>query len=137
VKAQPRLPPTITSAASMGPRKRPRLYCAEERLSALSRSSGGTTSASSAEKAGLISAPAQPLSSTTPSTAGTLRWWVKARAASTQASSVCMTVKRAMVRRRSKRSASAPPMGASTLVGKNMAAATAPVHAAEPVAWVT
>ena len=67
-----------TMAASAGPMMRPRLNWAELRLTALCRSSGGTSSETRAEKPGLVRVLVQPLRKEMTATAGTVRWPVKA-----------------------------------------------------------
>ena len=116
---------------------RPRLYCAELRLSAERRSSAGTSSASSDEYTGATSAFTHPARKASTATVGTDSRPVRASTASTAAISVCAVVRTERSRRRSVRSASAPATGPSTSVGRYMSAATVPVQPARPVASVT
>ena len=130
-------PAASTSVASSGPITRPRLNCAELRLSALCMSLAGTSSASSAANAGPESRLMLPLRKATTATSGTLSWCVKASTVSTAASSICPTAPTARYVRRSNRSASAPPSGDSSRPGRYESAATPPVHSALPVTSVT
>ena len=116
-KAQARPPAVMTSPARAGPTTRPRLNWAAPRLIAPSRSSVPTRSGVMAWRAGMATAKAHPASSTIVATAATDSRSVAASRVSTAASRVWNRVTPTRKRRRSKRSASAPPNGPRSTVG--------------------
>ncbi len=136
-KAAPSPPTAITSAARPGPTIRPRLYWAEERLTADRRSSLGTSSERSAEETGAKSALAQPARKANTETAGSDRRPRRASAASPAARRSWAQVSQPKSWRRSVRSAMAPPSGPSTSAGRYISAATVAVQPPRPVVCVT
>ena len=115
--------------ASAGPITRPRLNWADDRETAPRRSSLGTRSGTMAWKAGNPMAPdAPPRKARTTSTPGG-SCPVAASTASTVAKAISAKVVTINQRRRSSRSARAPPRGASSPMGMKAAAATRPVQA--------
>ena len=116
-KAQASPPAVMTSPARAGPTTRPRLNWAAPRLIAPSRSSAPTRSGVMAWTAGMATAKAHPASSTMVATAPTDSRSVAASRVSVAASSVWNRVTATRKRRRSKRSARAPPNGPRSTVG--------------------
>ena len=127
----------MTSPASAGPITRPRFHCADESATAPGTSSRGTRSGSIAWNAGKPMALAQPAPSTSSVTSPGLGSPTLAARVSSPANRIWNDVVASRSVRRGRRSASAPPSGASSAVGTNPAAATSPAQPAWPVAVVT
>ena len=130
-------PRATTAAASAGPTTRPKFHCAELSETAPSRSSAGTSSGRREATNGMLVAVTQPATSTTAVTRPGDAWPVAVRTASKVARAASMRLAATRNRRRSRRSASAPPTGDSTPVGRKAAAATSAAHRLLPVTTAT
>src|SRR2546421_9369239 len=125
-------PRATTPAASAGPTTRPTFHWAELSETAPSRSSAGTRSGRSEGTNGMLVAVTQPATSTTPVTRAGDVWPVAVSTASSAAREASTRFEPIRKRRRSRRSAKAPPTGERTPVGRKVAAATQAAHRVFP-----
>jgi hypothetical protein len=123
--------------ASAGPAMRPRFHSAELREAAARNSRFGTRSGRMACWNGPISADAEPCSVTNATSAPGLSWPPDTRIAISAAVAAAARFPIASTGRRGSRSASAPPMGESSPIGRNPPAATRTAHVALPVSEMT
>jgi hypothetical protein len=123
--------------ARAGPTMRPRLNWAEFRETAARNSDCGTRSGRIACWNGPISADAAPCSVTSSTSAAGLSWPAATRTASRTALSAAARFPMISTGRRGSRSASAPPTGDSSPIGRNAPAATSTAQVAWPVSVMT
>ena len=123
--------------ASAGPTMRPRLNCAEFSEIAARNSGCGTRSGRIACWNGPISADAEPCRVTSSTSASGLSWPPATRMARSTAVRAAARFPVTSTGRRGRRSASAPPTGDSTPIGRNAPAATSTAQVACPVSEIT
>ncbi len=116
--------------ARAGPTTRPRFHWAWLSDMAASSCSSGTRSGNMAAYAGNPTPATHPAANTTTATAPGDARSVMDSAVRSTAHTIWAAVMATSNRRRSSRSAMAPPMGPSSPMGKNPAAATSAVHPA-------
>ncbi len=140
---RPRPPAAMTSPATAGPRTRAALTITEFRLTALRTDSGPTISTRKACRVGFSKASARPSSAARPSTCQSWTVSVRVRTASTRARAPITACSATRRRRLSVRSATSPPYGPTSRIGRVCAAKVRPTHVADPVisrtsqAWAT
>ncbi len=127
----------MAAPASAGPAMRPAFHCAELSELAARNSDRGTRSGRIAWTKGPISAATAPCRVTRASSAYGLSWPAATRAAMAAAISPAARFPAAITGRRGSRSASAPPSGDSSPIGRNAPAATSTAQLAEPVLEMT